>query len=116
MKTSFTVMFDRGNKTHVVAGVTSIVPNLNGFLFFTEDGKHYQIESCDLVDGGMSAIAFEYDFLDEDFEDFASMGMYVLHDHRKVLERKSHPESKVVHYYNNRSRMGQPVRGRIRTE
>lgn len=115
MKTSFTVMFDRGNKTYVVAGVTSIVPNLNGFLFFTEDGKHYQVESCDLIDGGMSAISFEYDYLDEDFEDFASMDMYVLHDHRKVPERKSQSVSRMAHYYKDKSHLGGTVRHRTRT-
>ena len=116
MKTSFTVMFDRGNKTHVVAGVTSIVPNLNGFLFFTEDGENYQIESCDLIDGGMSAISFEYDYLDEDFEDFASMDRYVLHDHRKVQPRKTHTHKATSYYTRTTTNLGGAVRPRTRTK
>ena len=114
MKTSFTVMFDRGNKTHVVAGVTSIVPNLNGFLFFTEDGKNFQIESCDLIDGGMSAIAFEYDFLDEDFEDFASMDMYVLHDHRKHEVRPTVSHIGALRFYKDSKLVGTSVRPRTK--
>lgn len=45
---SFTVSYRTHGVRHTVLGVTSIVPNLNGLLFFTEDGHGHQIESCDM--------------------------------------------------------------------
>ena len=82
-KSSFTVVYPKGNKEVVVSGVTSIFPNLNGFLFCTEDGENHFIESCDLIDQGLSSISFEYQYTDTDFEEFARYDCYEFHDHRK---------------------------------
>ena len=82
-KSSFTVVYPKNNKEVIVSGVTSIFPNLNGFLFCTEDGQNHFIESCDLIDQGLSGISFEYQYTDDDFEDFKNYDCYELHDHRK---------------------------------
>ena len=49
-------------------GVTSIYPNLNGFLFCTEDGDNFQIEHYRLSDGMLTGLCFEYDITEEDVE------------------------------------------------
>jgi len=46
MKTSFGVAYHE--KKVVILGVTSIMPNLNGVLFNTENRRGYQIESHDM--------------------------------------------------------------------
>lgn len=81
IKTSFTVTIDDFNKPTFITGVTSIVPNLNGFLLFTEDGKNFQIEAYELEDGGLSNIAFDY-FSDEVIEDIKRHRRNTVHDHR----------------------------------
>lgn len=51
-KKSFTVRFNQpveNTPEVVILGVTSIVPNLNGFLFFTENSYNYQVDRSDLV-------------------------------------------------------------------
>ena len=61
IKSSFTVSYRSKRVRYTVLGVTSIVPNLNGFLFFTEDGKNHFVESCDLADGNsLNGVYFEY--------------------------------------------------------
>lgn len=60
VKSSFTVSYRNQGVRTTVLGVTSIVPNLNGFLFFTEDGQNHFIECCDLKDNSLSGIFFEY--------------------------------------------------------
>ena len=80
LKTSFTVVLD---DCIFITGVTSIVPNLNGFLFFTEDGQNHFIESCELIEEGISGIAFEY-FSDEDIKDLKRFhGRNTVYDHRE---------------------------------
>lgn len=64
-KTSFAVAIHREKK--IILGVTSIVPNLNGILFFTENRWNYQLEdepsnngfNIEYDDNG------EYDFPDD---------------------------------------------------
>lgn len=61
IRTSFTVSYHHKLKVRVtVLGVTSIVPNLNGFLFFTEDGENHFVESCDLFDNSLLGMYLEY--------------------------------------------------------
>lgn len=50
VKSSFTVRFKlpRSVETVTILGVTSVVPNLNGILLFTEDGANYQIEHYEM--------------------------------------------------------------------
>ena len=61
IRTSFTVSYRRNRVRTTVLGVTHIVPNLNGFLFFTEDGENHFIESCELTDGNsLNGVYFEY--------------------------------------------------------
>lgn len=48
--TSFAVGVPIKGRTHVILGVTSIVPNMNGILFFVENGDHFQIESYQMGD------------------------------------------------------------------
>lgn len=50
-KSSFAVGYRKDRKSCVVLGVTSIVPNLNGILFFTEDGENHFIESHEIPNG-----------------------------------------------------------------
>ena len=46
MKTSFAVAIHE--KKLIIIGVTSIVPNLNGILFQTEDRRGYQLYSDEM--------------------------------------------------------------------
>lgn len=88
MKSSFTVGYQQDRIDHVVLGVTSIVPNLNGFLFFTEDGRNHQIESHELNFGALCNVFLEYSS-EEDIEGYLEdpcvpSGInFQLHDHRK---------------------------------
>lgn len=78
IKSSFTVGYYLNNQKHLVLGVTSIVPNMNGFLMFTEDRKNHFIESFGLRAGTLQMRYFSYEYTDElDPE-------AVVHDHRKV--------------------------------
>lgn len=91
-KASFTVNYKMAKKPFVtVLGVTSIVPNLNGFLFFTEDRKNHQIEACDLEDlwgsKTVTGMCLEYS-TDQDIEDYFEQAKktpdkYVVIDHRE---------------------------------
>lgn len=66
IRTSFTVSYRSKRVRTTVLGVTHIVPNLNGFLFFTEDGENHFIEHCELADGNsLNGVYFEYS-TDED--------------------------------------------------
>ena len=66
IKTSFTVSYRNNRVRTTVLGVTHIVPNLNGFLFFTEDGENHFIEHCELTDGNsLNGVYLEYS-TDED--------------------------------------------------
>lgn len=66
IKSSFTASYRSKRVRYTVLGVTSIVPNLNGFLFFTEDGENHFIENCDLAEGNsLNGVFFEYS-TDED--------------------------------------------------
>lgn len=53
VKSSFTVSyrFVNSSKRVVILGVTSIVPNLNGVLFRTENGEDHQVESHQMIYG-----------------------------------------------------------------
>ena len=53
IKTSFTVKYHLRGFDHMILGVTSIVPNMNGILMFTEDGRNHFIESYELKDGAV---------------------------------------------------------------
>ena len=85
---SFTVRFRKMEAKHstVVLGVTAVVPNLNGLLLFTEDGKGYQIESHEMLsydEGDSLHIRMKIEYSDEDDFDLYLEGTYDLHDHRK---------------------------------
>lgn len=75
MKSSFSVGYRLNRKTYVIMGVSSIVPNLNGILFFTEDGENVQIEQETL---GNMFITYE------DFAELNSTKEYTIIDHRKA--------------------------------
>lgn len=75
MKSSFSVGYRLNGKTYVIMGVSSIVPNLNGILFFTEDGENVQIEQEIL---GNMFITYE------DFAELNSVKEYTIIDHRKA--------------------------------
>ena len=76
IKSSFAVGYQLNSKTVNVLGVTSIVPNLNGVLFFTEDGENHFIESHEMneVLGNM--------FIDYDQSE-CTYGATEILDHRK---------------------------------
>jgi hypothetical protein len=80
IKSSFTVGYrlKKGDtsENHVVLGVTSIVPNLNGFLMFTEDGQNHFIEQWQLLHNTLTGIYMSYDIEDE----LDPLG--IVHDHR----------------------------------
>lgn len=80
IKASFAVGYQsfKGESSNiiVVLGVTSIVPNLNGVLFFTEDRENHFIESCDMNEVlGNMFISYE-----EDLDEYKD---YTIIDHRK---------------------------------
>lgn len=79
-KSSFTVGYTLhiGDtyENHVVLGATSIVPNLNGFLIFTEDGKNHFISSWELTHETLTGVYLSYEFEDE----LDPLG--IVHDHR----------------------------------
>lgn len=80
IKDSFTVGYQQGRVTHIVCGVTSIVPNLNGVLMFTKDGRNHFIESYDM-NGLLGNMFIEYadqEVIVEYYDD----PKYVVHDHR----------------------------------
>lgn len=83
---SFTVGYYLNRVHHTILGVTSIVPNMNGFLFFTEDGKNHFVESHSMQDNSLTHVFFEYSN-DEDIQiEFDSAKDnptgYIVHDHR----------------------------------
>lgn len=87
MKSSFTVGFVLGDKRHVVYGVTSIVPNMNGVLFFTENRENFQVESHQMTSGNILGNMYIEYSTSEDFEDHeslkeASPEKYEIHDMR----------------------------------
>ena len=81
IKTSFTVGYMKfiGNEveSHVVLGVTSIVPNLNGILFFTEDGENHFVESHELRFNTLAGMLITYN----DMKDYSTP--VKVHDHRE---------------------------------
>lgn len=84
---SFTVGYRQGRVHHAVLGVTSIVPNLNGVLFFTEDGENHFVESCDMSHGVLPGMYIEYsteEDISNEFEIAAEKpNGNKVHDHRK---------------------------------
>lgn len=85
IKSSFTVGYRHKGFRTTVLGVTSIVPNLNGFLFFTEDGENHFIEAHELDDNLLGGVYFEYS-TEEDLQDefdSAEDGEVLVIDHRK---------------------------------
>lgn len=67
IKSSFTVVYKKDGKTNYVLGVTSIVPNMNGLLFFTEDGENHVIESHNMrMMGAVPTKEVTIEYLDED--------------------------------------------------
>ena len=69
-KASFAVQYHLPayGKTVVVLGVTSIVPNLNGVLMFTENGRHHQVESYEMPDKMLCGMSIDYNITEEDIE------------------------------------------------
>ena len=69
-KASFAVQYclPEYRKKVVVLGVTSIVPNLNGVLMFTENGRHHQVESYEMPDNMLCGMSIDYDFKEEEIE------------------------------------------------
>ena len=67
-KSSFAVKYHlpQYRKSVVVLGVTSIVPNLNGVLMFTENGQNHFIESCDMSDNMLCGMCIDYHLTEED--------------------------------------------------
>ena len=78
IKTHFTVGYRLNQQRHTVLGVTSIVPNMNGVLMFTEDGKNHFIESHELRHEMLTGMFISYDPEDEE----VSIEDEVVHDHR----------------------------------
>ena len=81
IKTSFTVGYrlHKGgiSENHVVLGVISIMPNLNGVLMLTEDGENHFIEGHELTQENLTGVYLSYDIEDE----LDPLG--IVHDHRK---------------------------------
>lgn len=65
-----------------VLGVTSLVPNLNGFLLYVENGNHYQIDSDELLGKGISCCEIRYPSalvnFDNEIEYYKSRGDIVI--------------------------------------
>ncbi len=103
-KSSFTVGYQLRGQTHVLLGVTSIVPNLNGFLFFTEDGHNHMVEHHELSGGECEFLGnmfFEYTDDEGYLEYFQTAGStpdcYKVFDYRdktKVVQPKVSSMSK----------------------
>lgn len=79
IKTNFTVGYRLNRQRHLILGVTSIVPNLNGVLFFTEDGKNHFVESCELRHDILAGMFISYDPEDEE----VFVDGEIVHDHRR---------------------------------
>lgn len=82
IKTHFTVRYliwkGAKREAHYVLGVTSIVPNMNGILMFTQDGRNHFIESYELKEETLRNILISYDpIYEEEFSDGE-----IVHDHR----------------------------------
>lgn len=67
-KASFAVRYHLPayRKTVVVLGVTSICPNLNGVLFYTENGRNHQVESHEMPDKMLAGMSIDYSYTEED--------------------------------------------------
>ena len=80
-KSSFTVFIgSHVSDTIAIYGVTSIMANLNGFLFNTEDMQSVQLDSDS--EGGLAQISFEYNYTDEELDDIKTRPQYKVYDHR----------------------------------
>ena len=78
IKNHFTVGYRRNRQSHTVLGVTSIVPNLNGILMFTEDGENHFIEQHELLEGDeLIGMYISYAPIDE-----TDPTGDIIHDHR----------------------------------
>lgn len=82
-KSTFAVGYDHNGNKHIVLGVTSIVPNRNGFLMFTEDGENHEIEAYG------EEVCLKDMFITYDYETLESSPLSILlllvggwHDHR----------------------------------
>ena len=88
IRNSFTVKYRYSKQRKFVLGVTSIVPNLNGFLFFTEDGQNHFIESSE-VHWNQDSMPFTLEYSTESQIDYylQSAKRYTnqvkVYDHRK---------------------------------
>lgn len=86
MRNSFTVCYtSHGNPEMCILGVTSIVPNLNGLLLFTEDGEGFQIENCEMRCGTLSPsvrLFIEYSNDEDIAQEFSNPEVKVF-DHRR---------------------------------
>lgn len=82
-KPTFAVGYDHNGDKHIVLGVTSIVPNRNGILMFTEDGENHEVEA----DG--EDVFLKEMFITYDYETLENNPLAILlplvggwHDHR----------------------------------
>ena len=78
IKSSFAVGYRMNRRTNVVLGVTSIVPNLNGVLMFTEDGENHFIESYQMGE----ALCNMFISYEDDLADMNDIGYHII-DHRR---------------------------------
>lgn len=78
IKSSFAVGYRMNRRTNVVLGVTSIVPNLNGVLMFTEDGENHFIESYHMGEV-LCSMFISYE---DDLADMNGTGYHII-DHRR---------------------------------
>ena len=61
-KSTFAVGYDHNGDKHIVLGVTSIVPNRNGFLMFTEDGENHEVEADGDEEVFLTRMFITYDY------------------------------------------------------
>lgn len=67
-KSSFGVYYHLKRKSVIVLGVTSILPNLNGVLFCTEDRQGHQVECHEMKEKMLAGMSIDYDVTEEDIE------------------------------------------------
>ena len=84
---SFTVKYRHSKQCKFVLGVTSIVPNLNGFLFFTEDGQNHFIES-DEVHWNQDSMPFTLEYSTDAQIDYYIGCAGVLPNKNKVYDHR----------------------------
>lgn len=87
IRNSFTVKYRHCNQCIKVLGVTSIVPNLNGFLFFTEDGQNHFIESHEVA-RAQDSMPFTLEYSTDAEVDYYIHCAKILHNKNKVYDHR----------------------------